>query len=128
MARSKRRFYKVRVREVNGTKVSRTYLATSSHDAANQYKGNGSVMYAQKLGRGRLRDDVVAWDSCDINRLMADLRSIARAQTTRRQEVFRDIREHAQEVSGFIFVGDEIVREIKRNRNRKIKGGFDDNR
>ncbi len=125
MGKSKRKFYNVRVRAANGAKINKKYLASSSHDAASKYKGPGFVMWTQKGGRSRLIDDVVIWDNHDISRIMKELRLMAEAKKSRRQEVIKDIREHAQEVSGFIFAGDSILREIK---DKKKEGGLDGNK
>jgi len=125
MGKSRRKPYGVRIRLSDGTKINKVYLANSSQNAASQYKGSGEIIWAQKMNGSRLRENKVIWDTHDINKMMADLKEIARTQTTRRQEVLKDIREHAQEVSKFIFTGDEIAREIRRSRRNK-KGGYND--
>jgi len=61
-------WYEVRIREcisppkhVNGrwtsggyTKKSKFYLANSSREAAQRYKGDGHIMYVEKVGREKL--------------------------------------------------------------------------
>jgi len=53
----KRSWFRVRVREKIGpdkwVKKTKFYFARDSQDAAEKYRGSGSVMYSQKAGRER---------------------------------------------------------------------------
>ena len=52
MGKSKRQWYEVRVRD-EGVKKSKFYLEVSSQAAAQCYKGDGFVMWVEKLGKER---------------------------------------------------------------------------
>jgi len=51
--KSKRKLFKVRVRE-NGVKKTRFYRARSNREARDMYKGNGRVMWTERVGFERL--------------------------------------------------------------------------
>ncbi len=50
--KSKRQWYKVRVRE-NGQKKSKFYLETGPREAAACYKGEGKIMWVEKASKER---------------------------------------------------------------------------